>query len=78
MNLFAALEVATEAILTGVIQKRYAEFREFIDKVLSDLPEGKGIHVILHTYWNHKKNEVWLIAHPAAFFNFMPTSRLAQ
>lgn len=75
LNLFAALEVATGAIRTQITQrKRRVEFLEFMDHVLSDLPQGKEIHVILDNYCIHKKNDAWLAAHPNVFFHFTPTS----
>lgn len=75
LNLFAALEVATGAIHTQTTQqKRRVEFLEFMDQVVADIPEGKDIHVILDNYCIHKKNDVWLAAHPNVFFHFTPTS----
>ena len=50
------------------------EFLEFMDKVMSEMPEGKEIHVILDNYCIHKKNDAWLDAHPNVFFHFTPTS----
>lgn len=75
LNLFAALVVATGAIHTQTTQqKRRVEFLEFMDNVMSEMPEGKEIHVILDNYCIHKKNEAWLAAHPNVFFHFTPTS----
>lgn len=75
LNLFAALEVATGAIRTQTTQKkRRVEFLEFMDHLLSGLPAGKEIHVILDNYCIHKKNDAWLAAHPNVYFHFTPTS----
>lgn len=75
LNLFAALEVSTGAIRTQITQKkRRVEFLEFMDQVVSDVPEGKEIHVILDNYCIHKKNQAWLAAHPHVSFHFTPTS----
>jgi transposase len=75
LNLFAALEVSTGAIRTQITQKkRRLEFLEFMDQVVSDLPEGKEIHVILDNYCIHKKNQAWLATHPNVSFHFTPTS----
>lgn len=53
LNLFAALEVATGAIRTQTTQKkRRVEFLEFMDHLVSGLPAGKEIHVILDNYCN--------------------------
>jgi transposase len=75
LNLFAALEVATGAIHGKITTlKRRVEFLEFMDEVVAELPPGKEIHVILDNYCIHKKNDVWLAAHPEVFFHFTPTS----
>jgi hypothetical protein len=75
LNLFAALEVATGAIHTQTTQqKRRTEFLTFMDQVVTDLPVGKEIHVILDNYCIHKKNDAWLAAHPNVHFHFTPTS----
>jgi transposase len=75
LNLFAALEIATGAIHTQTTsQKRRIEFLEFMDRVMADVPEGKEIHVILDNYCIHKRNDVWLAAHPNVHFHFTPTS----
>jgi transposase len=75
LNLFAALEIATGAIHTQTTsQKRRIEFLEFMNRVMADVPEGKEIHVILDNYCIHKRNDVWLAAHPNVHFHFTPTS----
>lgn len=75
LNLFAALEVATGAVHTQTTaKKRRVEFLEFMDRVLTDLPPGREIHVILDNYCVHKKNDAWLAAHPHVSFHFTPTS----
>jgi len=75
LNLFAALQVATGAIHTQTTKrKRRVEFIEFMDHVVADVPADKEIHVILDNYGIHKKNGVWLAAHPNVHFHFTPTS----
>jgi len=75
LNLFAALEVATGAVHTQTTQlKRRVEFLEFMDQMMSKVPQGKEIHVILDNYCIHKKNDTWLAAHPNVFFHYTPTS----
>ena len=75
LNLFAALEVATGVIHTQTTEKkRRIEFLEFMDRLLTEIPPGKEIHVILDNYCIHKKNDAWLAAHPNVFFHFTPTS----
>jgi transposase len=75
LNLFAALEVATGAIHTQTTQlKRRVEFLEFMDQVMTEVPQHKEIHVILDNYCIHKKNDAWLAVHPNVFFHYTPTS----
>ena len=75
LNLFAALNVATGAIHAQTTKlKRRVEFVAFMDQLLSELPAGKEIHVILDNYCIHKRNEAWLAAHPNVTFHFTPTS----
>jgi transposase len=75
LNLFAALNVATGAIHTQTTTlKRRVEFIEFMDQLLSELPQNNEIHVILDNYCIHKRNEEWLAAHPNVTFHFTPTS----
>ena len=75
LNLFAALEVATGAIRSRITaRKRRVEFLEFMERVVTDIPEDREVHVILDNYCIHKKNEEWLSSHPKVHFHFTPTS----
>lgn len=77
LNLFAALNVATGEVHTKTTElKRRVEFLEFMDQVLTELPDSdqKEVHVIMDNYCIHKKNDEWLAAHPNVFFHFTPTS----
>ncbi|MCX5798771.1 MAG: IS630 family transposase [Proteobacteria bacterium] len=75
LNLFAALEIATGVVHTQTTkQKHRLEFLEFMDQVMTGIPEEKEVHVILDNYCIHKKNETWLTAHPNVYFHFTPTS----
>lgn len=75
LNLLAALTIATGAIRAKTTaRKRRVEFLEFMDEVVADVPADQEIHVILDNYCIHKKNSVWLAAHPNVRFHFTPTS----
>lgn len=75
LNLFAALQVATGAVYTETTKrKRRVEFIEFMDHIMADMPDDKEVHVILDNYGIHKKNDIWLAAHPNVHFHFTPTS----
>lgn len=74
LNLFAALQVATGQVITEVTgQKTREDFLLFMESIVKEYPEQE-IHVILDNYCTHKKNEVWLAAHPLVHFHFTPTS----
>jgi transposase len=45
-----------------------------MDKVMEDMPNDREVHVILDNYCIHKRNDVWLSAHPNVTFHFTPTS----
>jgi transposase len=75
LNLFAALNVITGNIQTQTTTlKRRVEFLEFMDQVVTGIPQEREIHVILDNYCIHKKNEAWLARHPYVHFHFTPTS----
>lgn len=76
LNLFAALEIATGQIHGRTTEsKKRADFREFLESVISELPVDKEIHVILDNYSPHKKNEEWLAKFDGRVqFHFTPTS----
>jgi transposase len=41
---------------------------------MAELTPDKEVHVILDNYCIHKRNDLWLAAHPNVFFHFTPTS----
>jgi len=75
LNLFAAMTVATGTIRAKMTtRKRKIEFLEFMDEVVADLPGDREVHVILDNSSIHKRNDVWLAAHPNVYFHFTPTA----
>ncbi len=75
LNLFAALNVATGRVKTKMTAtKKRPDFQAFLDDLLSEVPVGKELHIIVDNYSTHKKNEDWLTRHPNVFFHFTPTS----
>jgi transposase len=75
LNLFAALNVATGTVLSKTTAtKKRPDFQEFMDDLVRDIPPTQEVHVIIDNYCTHKKNEVWLKAHPNITFHFTPTS----
>jgi transposase len=75
LNLFAALDVATGHIYGKTTQqKRRPDFQDFMEDLLIGLPPDQEIHVILHDYCIHKRNDDWLVKHPNVEFHYTPTS----
>ena len=76
LNLFAALEVATGQVKTKITDyKKRADFQNFLEGVIAELPGDKEIHVILDNYSTHKKNDDWLAKFEGRVqFHFTPTS----
>ena len=76
LNLFAALEVATGQVKTKITDyKKRADFQNFLEGVIAELPGDKEIHVILDNYSTHKKNDAWLAKFEGRVqFHFTPTS----
>jgi transposase len=54
---------------------RAAEFRKFLAKIDSQVPEGLDVHLICDNYQTHKTPAVgnWLQAHPRFPLHFTPT-----
>jgi len=75
LNLFAALDVATGQV-TGKVTERKTrpDFLEFMDDLVSGIPDDREVHVILDNYSSHKKNDDWLKQHKNVHFHFTPTS----
>lgn len=75
LNLFSALTVATGKVKTAFTElKRRSEFIEFMTETVADFPAAQELHFIMDNSNIHKKNELWLAAHPNVHFHFTPTS----
>jgi transposase len=74
--LLAALLVHTGEVIGEVYQRNArVEFLDFLDRLESEIPDGKEVHAILDNLQVHKTPEVntWLDAHPRWTFHFTPT-----
>jgi hypothetical protein len=73
-TLFAALELATGKVTAAHRKRRRrVEFLAFMDDIVALYPD-KQIHAVLDNLNTHKRNEIWLAAHPNVRFHFTPTS----
>ena len=76
IDLFAALNVATGAVLARCKQRHRAQdFVAFLDDMEASVEADLAIHVILDSLSAHKAPVVqrWLIRHPRVQFHFTPT-----
>jgi transposase len=76
-SLFAALDVVTGTVI-GECHRRHRsiEFRRFLDRIDSEVPEHLDVHMILDNYGTHKTSliQTWLLKRPRFQLHFTPTS----
>ncbi|MBM9617647.1 IS630 family transposase [Streptomyces zhihengii] len=75
-TLFAALEVATGKVIGSLHRRHRAEeFKKFLIKLDSEVPDGLEVHLVLDNYATHKTPAIktWLLAHPRFHLHFTPT-----
>ena len=75
-SLFAALNVADGTVISSTHRRHRAiEFRKFLTKIESQVPESLTVHVICDNYGTHKSPTVtaWLAKHPRFHMHFTPT-----
>lgn len=75
-SLFAALDVAAGKVI-GECHGRHRslEFRKFLDRIDSEVPQSLDVHLILDNYGTHKTPSIhrWLLRHPRFHLHFTPT-----
>ncbi|MDR1310579.1 MAG: transposase [Burkholderiaceae bacterium] len=77
LNLFAALDVASGMIRTKATpssDKTKKGFLNFMEDLLSELPEKLEYHVIMDNHSIHKRHEACPLNHENVFFHYTPTS----
>jgi len=78
-SLFAALDVATGAVIGKCLRKHrqqeFLAFLRYLDKTLDKQP-GQEIHLVMDNYATHKTAAVrrWFLRHPQYHVHFTPTS----
>ncbi len=75
-TLFAALNTADGSVISSLDRRhRAAEFRRFLAKIDSQVPEELDVHLICDNYQTHKTPTIrnWLQAHPRFHMHFTPT-----
>ena len=75
-SLFAALDVASGKVI-GETHRRHraAEFKSFLDRIESEVPEELDVHIVLDNYGTHKTDLIrrWLLRHPRFQVHYTPT-----
>jgi putative transposase len=75
-TLFAALDVATGAVLTQCSARhRHQEFLRFLRTIDASVPAELAVHLVLDNYSTHRHRAVklWLARHPRFTVHFTPT-----
>jgi transposase len=75
-TLFAALNTADGSVITSLHRRhRAVEFKKFLAKIDTEVPEDLVVHLICDNYGTHKHPIVrtWLEAHPRFHLHFTPT-----
>lgn len=76
ISLFAALDVATGAVITDTRRRHRAkEFRAFLERIDTEVPDALDVHLVMDNLSTHKSPIVrrWLAAHPRFHAHFTPT-----
>ena len=76
-SLFAALDVATGKVITGMHRRhRAVEFKRFLNQINREVPADLAVHLILDNYATHKTPDIkaWLLRHPRFHLHLIPTS----
>jgi transposase len=76
-SLFAALDMATGKVI-GSLHRRHrsVEFKKFLARLDTEVPDDLDVHLICDNYATHKTPAVkrWLERHPRFHLHFVPTS----
>jgi transposase len=76
ISLFAALDIATGTVITDTRRRHRAkEFRAFLERIDTEVPEDLDVHLVMDNLSTHKSPTVrrWLTAHPRFHAHFTPT-----
>lgn len=75
-SLFAAFNTADGTVISNLYPRHRAiEFKKFLTKIDSEIPDGLDVHLICDNYGTHKSPTVkrWLEANPRFTIHFTPT-----
>jgi len=75
-TLFAAMNVSDGTVISSLHRRhRAVEFKKFLTKIDTEVPDGLEVHLVCDNYGTHKHPIVktWLEAHPRVKLHFTPT-----
>ena len=75
-SLFAAMNIVDGTVISSVHRKhRFVEFKKFLQKIDTHIPEHLDVHMICDNYSTHKHPiiKAWLTKHPRFHMHFTPT-----
>jgi transposase len=75
-SLFAAMNVADGTVIAATHRRHRAiEFRKFLARIDTEVPEDLDVHLVCDNYSTHKHPTIvrWLAAHPRFHMHFTPT-----
>ena len=75
-SLFAAFNTADGTVISSLHRRhRATEFRKFLTKIDTEVPDDLDVHLVCDNYGTHKHPTVkrWLAAHPRFHMHFTPT-----
>jgi transposase len=75
-TLFAAFDTANGTVISSLHRRhRAVEFKKFLAKIDSEVPEGLDVHLVCDNYGTHKSPAIrrWLTQHPRFHVHYTPT-----
>jgi transposase len=75
-TLFAAFNTADGTVISSLHRRhRAVEFKKFLAKIDSEVPEGLDVHLVCDNYGTHKSPAIrtWLANHPRFHVHYTPT-----
>ncbi len=75
-SLFAAFNTADGSVISSLHRRhRSTEFRKFLTKIDTEVPDHLDVHLVCDNYGTHKSPAViaWLAAHPRFHIHYTPT-----
>jgi transposase len=76
-SLFAAFNIADGTVISSIHRRHRAiEFKKFLAKIDTEIPDDLDVHLVCDNYGTHKTAAInaWLAKHPRFHMHFTPTS----